>query len=477
MGLKPQTVALVSAGVAVTAGIAYLAYFDYKRRNDPSLKKKLKREKKKAAKAAKAAEVEAKQGTVKLIETVLEAASKETFPATPEEKEKYFMSQVAAGEALCNQGEAFYNDAVLPFYLALKVYPAPLELIMIYQKTIPEPVFQMVVNLMALEQQKRQNAFYEQFPPKESNVKLGELPVGTSPEGKTIVRRGLVADKDIAEGEVIYKEDPIVSALHPALEGSYCNLCLKKVDAETKVECANCDKVVFCSAECEKRANEEYHKYLCAKNKPTVSSEDQEPKEADEAEDANTEGKELAFVEFSKNKNRKYPYMIARFLATMVTEEMEKNKSGESSENTYNLWDHVDRFRYLDTKASADSEEEMEILKNLLGPKVQGISDFLTDEIYLMLKGKLLFNAYAVESAEDETVEVETSEEHMRATPSDKKSVGAALYKISTYLGQSEENPTVKLSFDGNNQVTVTALKDIKNGEELTAAYTLPVPK
>ncbi len=50
-----------------------------------------------------------------------------------------------------NVGEQFYNDAVLPFYLALRVYPAPMELIMIYQKTVPEPVFQMVINIMALD--------------------------------------------------------------------------------------------------------------------------------------------------------------------------------------------------------------------------------------------------------------------------------------------------------------------------------------
>lgn len=31
------------------------------------------------------------------------------------------------------------------------MYPAPLELIMIYQKTVPEPVFQSVVQIMALE--------------------------------------------------------------------------------------------------------------------------------------------------------------------------------------------------------------------------------------------------------------------------------------------------------------------------------------
>lgn len=48
-------------------------------------------------------------------------------------------------------GPEFYEQAVLPFYKALKVYPAPLELIMIYQKTVPEPVFQSVVQIMALE--------------------------------------------------------------------------------------------------------------------------------------------------------------------------------------------------------------------------------------------------------------------------------------------------------------------------------------
>jgi import receptor subunit TOM20 len=107
--------------------------------------------------------------TIQIIESVIEAASEETLPSTPEEKEKYFMQQVALGEGLCNQGnalffcckrkhkliqfigEAFYNDAVLPFYLALRVYPAPMELIMIYQKTVPEPVFQMIINAMALD--------------------------------------------------------------------------------------------------------------------------------------------------------------------------------------------------------------------------------------------------------------------------------------------------------------------------------------
>lgn len=41
MGIKPKTAALITAGVAVTAGVAYMVYFDHQRRNDPNLKKKL----------------------------------------------------------------------------------------------------------------------------------------------------------------------------------------------------------------------------------------------------------------------------------------------------------------------------------------------------------------------------------------------------------------------------------------------------
>ncbi|KAI9342140.1 hypothetical protein BD770DRAFT_398764 [Pilaira anomala] len=467
LNIKPKTAALITAGVAVTASIGYMIYFDNKRRNDPTLKRKLKKEKKKAQKQEKQIEEAVKSSALQLIESVMAAAEKEPLPTTPEAKEKYFMEQVGAGESLCNKGEAFYNDAVLPFYLALRVYPAPMELIMIYQKTVPEPVFQMVINIMALDQQKRQNLFYEKFPGKDTNTRLAELPAGVNEEGTPVVRRSLVADKDIAEGEVIYTERPLVSALFPELEGSHCNFCLKLLNEENKVECPTCDLVAFCSQECAATANEDYHKYLCSHNKST------EIKEADEAEDKNIA---LEFHQVSKEKNVKYPYMIARFLSAMVAEELSKQKEGEKvGETTFGAWDHVDRFRYLETSASADSTSEIAMLKQVLGPKVQGISEFLSDEIYLMLKGKLLFNAYGIPASSEDTV-VRESDEHMRSTDKEGKYIGAGLYKLSTYIGQSDDAPNVKLSFE-NDKLTVTAVKPISKDDELLASYTLPVPK
>lgn len=45
----------------------------------------------------------------------------------------------------------FYVASAISFYKALKVYPAPQELIMIYQKTQPPAVFDLVMELISLE--------------------------------------------------------------------------------------------------------------------------------------------------------------------------------------------------------------------------------------------------------------------------------------------------------------------------------------
>lgn len=35
----------------------------------------------------------------------------------------------------------------MAFYRALRVYPSPVELIVIYQKTVPEPIFKVLITL------------------------------------------------------------------------------------------------------------------------------------------------------------------------------------------------------------------------------------------------------------------------------------------------------------------------------------------
>ena len=85
-------------------GTAYAVYFDHKRRTDPGFRKALKRESRKEARAARE-EAEAQGAQQKeAIKSAVSEAKEEGFPTDVEEKEAYFMNEVARGETLCQDG-------------------------------------------------------------------------------------------------------------------------------------------------------------------------------------------------------------------------------------------------------------------------------------------------------------------------------------------------------------------------------------
>lgn len=87
-------------------------YFDYKRRNDPEFRKALKRDKKRHAKTQKAQAEAAHAEQRRLLVAAVRDAQMEGFPTDVEEKEAYFMNEVAQGEGLCQEG-LFWCDFFL----------------------------------------------------------------------------------------------------------------------------------------------------------------------------------------------------------------------------------------------------------------------------------------------------------------------------------------------------------------------------
>jgi hypothetical protein len=83
---------------------AYAVYFDHRRRTDPNFRKQLKKDSKRLARAAKE---EAEANTIKqrqAIRAAVQEAKEEGFPVDVEEKEAYFMQEVARGEGLSTEG-------------------------------------------------------------------------------------------------------------------------------------------------------------------------------------------------------------------------------------------------------------------------------------------------------------------------------------------------------------------------------------
>ncbi|KAI5853406.1 mitochondrial outer membrane translocase complex, subunit Tom20 domain-containing protein [Tricharina praecox] len=138
----------VAAAFALTSDAAY---FDYKRRNDVNFRKSLKREKRQHAKAQRAQQNAANESQREQLRLAVRQAQAEGFPTDVEEKEAYFMSEVAKGETLCAEGPDSAIEAALCFYRALKVYPQPQDLISIYDKTVPKHVLDLLAEMLAVD--------------------------------------------------------------------------------------------------------------------------------------------------------------------------------------------------------------------------------------------------------------------------------------------------------------------------------------
>ncbi|EAW16358.1 mitochondrial import receptor subunit (Tom20), putative [Aspergillus lentulus] len=148
--MKTSTLVAASAGTILTGLLAYAVYFDHKRQTDPEFRRSLKRNNRRLARAVKE-EAEA-QGAMQreAIKKAVQQAKDEGFPTDLEEKEAYFMGQVARGESLCAEGSD-QIEAALCFYKALKVYPQPKDLISIYDKTVPKDVLEILAEMVAMD--------------------------------------------------------------------------------------------------------------------------------------------------------------------------------------------------------------------------------------------------------------------------------------------------------------------------------------
>ncbi|CAI2182138.1 13017_t:CDS:2 [Funneliformis geosporum] len=429
-------------------GIGYAVYWDYLRQTDPEFRRKLKKSRKKAAKQKKAAVEESKSKTADFIRGAVEEVTKESFPTDVTAKEKFFMEQVAKGETLFAGGESGYHDAALCFYKALKVYPNPVELIMIYQKTIPEPVFNLVYEMMSVEVKKKQAEYFGNFPPKEMNVRIEEF--SQSSTSDDYIRRVLISTKDFAPGDVIFTEQALASALDPSLEnGEFCSHCLKELNGADFSDDSDLFGAVYCSKSCQEKAMAEYETLLFT------------------TRDDDSYSNEAKLKELVKSGRVKYPLMIARFLAKMVHEETQKVATGVEEE--YSTWDHIERLRFLAVQPSDKESKEITLLRELFKTKVPGMEEFISEERYLMLKGKLMYNAYGIYTEHNMGAIKENLEETMRS--SQPTVIGAGFYRVASYIAHSC-NPNTETRFpDNNNVLSIVATKPIKVGDELKISY------
>ncbi|ORX41808.1 MAS20-domain-containing protein [Piromyces finnis] len=560
MPTKKQIIVGTVSALAV-GSIAYAVYFDYKRRNDPEFRKQLKKQRKKAKKIRSVkTETKPKDEASLKIENQIEAIKKvindEPIPTEMEAKETFFMQQLQKGEMLSYQGEPYYEVSALCYYRAFKVYPNPTELIVLLQRSTPEPVYKKIIEMISADVRKKQEEYFNLYPSKDMNVKIDKKDYD------------IIVTKDIAAGEIIYKEKPMMATLDPRVENTnYCSHCLKRFEGEGV---RGKDKnIVFCSKECSEESWDKYNKYLyqptldditealksgdaieitnadpvgneapativavaeepkeeveVKEEKPEAEAAETEAVEATEekkeeqpeaeateekpeAEAAETEAVEVTeekkeeqpeaesteakeekpeaetteaaeekkeekkedvdeFWNLLKETKRTCPIMITRFVAKMIDREL----NGKPQSEEYSEWDHLERFKFIDEiESGEDDEKELTLIQSIIG---KHSNEILPKEYYNMLKGRFLYNIYAIPAPKEETSLVLEKSDEIKRYVAGETIIGAGLYHISSFIHNSL-TPNVEVKFlDNNNVLSIVALRDLKEGEVITVKY------
>ncbi|KAJ7167641.1 hypothetical protein C8R46DRAFT_1093678 [Mycena filopes] len=414
---------LTIAGISLCGIIAYAVYFDYKRRTDSEFRKKIRKEKKRATEN----EISEEE-----LREVLKQIKSEPRPPTQEAKENYFMSQAKHST----------SPAAMAFYRALSVYPSPTELLTIYQKTVPEAIVKIILTLMNLDLAEKIGAYFDVFPPKWTNVSI---------QPRTGATKVLVLNKDVAAGEVIYKEHPMLTCLDYDLQlaGTHCTHCLREIQlGSLPLVSSFGTKSVFCSKPCQVAAKTQWHSLLLTLDPPLpVLAPTPAALEARRAAQSQ-------FTTYLKKDSRVAPLLMA--------------DAGE-----YQIEDHVERWR---TGTANPPPEEYPLIVAMLRATLPGLESFVSEASHTSLLGKITFNSFGVcfgggrDNRPASSLRPEDAE--LTRTPyGTSRQVGTALYSVSSYLSHSCA-PNARPSFSsGTSELNLIASKDLKKGDEVTIAY------
>lgn len=145
------TRALTITGVLAALSLtSYAVYFDYQRRTNPEFRKQLRHKVKKQAALKKKEEEEAKQVKLQNVrEFLTQELAVDPIPSDPAQRETTFTTNVELGERL-SMAAGKELESASKFYKALSVYPNPADLLGIYQRSVPEAVYEYIVMMIAI---------------------------------------------------------------------------------------------------------------------------------------------------------------------------------------------------------------------------------------------------------------------------------------------------------------------------------------
>lgn len=270
--------------------------------------------------------------------------------------------------------------------------PSPTELLVAFQKTLPEAVFLSLVDLIKKEEKDRVDSYFNDL--LVDNDKCGFKSVErVDLEGKKTISHALFSKKKIEAGEKILVETPILSSMistYNPLE--YCEFCQKKInEIETAIDCEKCSFARYCSNECQASAAR-YHEYLCPSDKTDAEALIDHPF--------------CRLLNLSKSTNNFSSILIAKYLALLLAEEIKGRIEGS---NPFIHFEHLKSVKY---PADETDARELLLMRLLFGSYNAGMLEFLTLDRYSSLKSTIKYNIFGFQIRDSikQSAEVEKEE-------------------------------------------------------------------
>jgi len=162
---------------------------------------------------------------------------------------------------------------------------------------------------------------------------------------------------------------------------------------------------------------------------------------------------------------------------------MNYNQKSVEKPVIYTLWDHIETFPYIENYSKSSSNLDLEtnnefsnndlkffnLIHTLFYDVFYEFEDFFTDDMYQILKQKVLYNTIGITS--NDTIEMKKKINDIYRTDNNKSVIGLGVYFISSYI-RHRCHPNAKICYlNNNNTLSLISTQYIKKGEEITISY------
>lgn len=462
---KWVTVAALT-GLAVAA-VGYIAYFDYKRRNDATFRKNLQKKKDEAKAEMERVEAKTKVKEVEeaeIVQTAMKSNQQLPFPEMtgipsmmtekldkvdlplevlrqmpPEDQQKVFYSVLAVGEALMGRGPEGRKRAIEYFVKAANLVPSPAEVLSAFSQVLDRETYDEVIQHFSQEGLRKQQAYLDAIATGQDCFKFV---IKTPAKVNDEITWSPIATQSIEMGREIFRELPDVAWHSP--KSSCCDHCHDNLPSDI-LNCERCGQFNYCSEACRRASLEVYHIFVCRSVNPSSNA-----------------FKDLQ--EYAEKNETVAPLIMFRYLAFLLAEEVKGNGSAVGGP-----FMHYDHLRPVMKPPSKADKKETELIKSIFAFADANMAEFLKDDIYACMKATVMLHVMGVQSRTGDIAKI-TKPEPTRLSGDSHNSDLVGLYHTLAHFPHSCD-PNCELIPGTGASIILKTIKRIEHGDRLTISY------